>query len=174
MCELSGCDLLCESGFHLNLHLFKTRDCGYAMTRLCSTAMTSGAFIHVMSLLQGLKHLKSVSFRKPAWIWSWKLWLSSENCRYRKALKTLLRYVKILDSPFKGELGFLKLWVFFRYMFYVVKLNLHVCICKYSHIVFPKDCLHILFSSTLFIYISLTMTFMSLHCIFFSDGFYFR
>lgn len=96
---LSSCDLLCESGFCLNLHQFKASDCDYSH----STAMTSGVLIHVVS------HLSSVSFRKkPAWLWSWKLWLSSGDHRYHKALKTLLGYVKILDSPFKGELGFLK------------------------------------------------------------------
>lgn len=61
MCELSGCDLLYESGLHLSLPKFKgegfkARVCGYAH----GTAMTSGVFIHAMSLLP------SVSFRKPA------------------------------------------------------------------------------------------------------------
>lgn len=56
MCELSGSDLLCESGFHLNLHQFKAsdRDCSHG------TTVTSGTFINIMSLLS------SVFFRKPA------------------------------------------------------------------------------------------------------------
>ena len=81
--------------------------------------------------------------------WSWKLWLSSEDHRYHKALKTLLGYVKILDSPFKGELGFLKTSGLYSGVEFAC---VHVQVLMYS---FPKR-LFIHFILFRFLYLHLT------------------
>lgn len=131
MCELPCFDLLHKSGFHLNLHQFKAKACDYL-----HYPTIWYTYIHVMSLLS------SASFWKPSWVWFWELCLSFENCRYRKALKTSLTYVKVLDRPSKenyNDIYFLLLFLKYEHRLYIVKLNFHICMWKYSSMVFSKD-----------------------------------
>lgn len=91
MCELPCFDLLRKSGFNLNLNQFKDRACDY----LHYPPMISGTLIYVSCLFYPVlpfENLLECDLENC---------LSFENCRYCKALKTLLTYVKVLDRPSK-------------------------------------------------------------------------